>query len=189
MQVGVIGLGRMGTALCERLHQLNIKIKAFDVDSEKCSAVRSQGIPVVERPVLASADSEIIISIVSDDRAVRTIFADMLEADVGKKLFIQMSTVQPETVRDVARRVEDRGGAVLDSPVLGSIPTVREGKLLALVGGKAADLERSRVILDRLTREIVHLGPVGAGSAVKLGVNLTMAAYLPKPWRSLSIMT
>jgi 3-hydroxyisobutyrate dehydrogenase len=187
MQVGVIGLGRMGTALCERLHQLNIKIKAFDVDSEKCSAVRSQGIPVVERPVLASADSEIIISIVSDDRAVRTIFADMLEADVGKKLFIQMSTVQPETVRDVARRVEDRGGAVLDSPVLGSIPTVREGKLLALVGGKAADLERSRAILNQLTREIVHLGPVGAGSAVKLGVNLTMAAYLQSLAEALAI--
>ncbi len=187
MQVGVIGLGRMGTALCERLHQLNIKIKAFDVDSEKCAAVRSQGIVVVERPMLASEGSDIIIAIVSDDRAVRAIFADMLEADIGKKLFIQMSTVQPETVKDVARRVEDRGGAVLDLPVLGSIPAVREGKLLALVGGKSADLERGKVVLDQLTREIVHLGPVGAGSAVKLAVNLTMAAYLQSLAEALAI--
>jgi 3-hydroxyisobutyrate dehydrogenase len=144
MQVGVIGLGRMGTALCERLHQLNIKIKAFDVDGEKCAAIRSQGIQVVERPVLAAEGRDIIIPIVSDDRAVRSIFADMLEADIGKKLFIQMSTVQPETVRDIAQRVEDRGGAVLDSPVLGSIPAVREGKLLALVGGKPRTLSGRR---------------------------------------------
>jgi 3-hydroxyisobutyrate dehydrogenase len=178
MQVGVIGLGRMGAALCERLHQQNNKIKAFDLDRERCETVRAQGIEIVARPALAAEGSEIVISIVSDDRAVRSVFADMLEADVAQKLFIQMSTVQPDTIKDVARRVADRGGAVLDSPVLGSIPAVREGKLFALVGGHAADLERSRVILDTLTREIVHLGPVGAGSAVKLAVNLTMAAYL-----------
>jgi 3-hydroxyisobutyrate dehydrogenase len=187
MQVGVIGLGRMGAALCERLHQQNIKIKAFDVDGERCEAVRSKGIQVVERPVRASESSDVVISIVTDDRAVRSVFADMLEADIAEKLFIQMSTVRPETIRDVARLVENRGGATLDSPVLGSIPAVREGKLLALVGGSAADLERSRVILGHLTRDVVHLGPIGAGSAVKLAVNLTMAAYLQSLAEALAI--
>lgn len=187
MQVGVIGLGRMGTALCERLRQLNLAVKAYDIDAERCDSVRSKGVQIVERPVLASESSDIILSIVTDDRAVRTVFAEMLEADIAKKLFIQMSTVQPDTIRDVARLVEDRGGAILDSPVLGSMPAVREGKLLALVGGKAADVERSRAIMAQLTREIVHLGPVGAGSAVKLAVNLTMAAYLQSLAEALAI--
>src|SRR6201995_2492612 len=113
MQVGVIGFGRVGAALCERLHQQNTKIKAFDLDRERCETVRAQGIEIVARPALAAEGSEIVISIVSDDRAVRSVFAEMLEADVVKRLFIQMSTVQPDPIKDVARRVEDRGGAVL----------------------------------------------------------------------------
>jgi 3-hydroxyisobutyrate dehydrogenase len=79
-----------------------------------------------------------------------------------------MSTVRSDTIRDVARLVEDRGGATLDSPVLGSITAVHEKKLFALVGGKVADLERAKVILTLLTRDIVHLGPVGAAAPCSL---------------------
>ena len=61
---------------------------------------------------------------------------------------------------------------------MGSIPTVREGKLLALLGGEAADVERARSVLDHLTRRIAHIGPNGAGCAMKLAVNLGMAVYL-----------
>src|SRR5262249_51927557 len=61
---------------------------------------------------------------------------------------------------------------------LGSIPTVREGQLFALIGGDAADVARAKSVLDHLTRRVVHIGPNGAGCAMKLAVNLGMAVYL-----------
>jgi 3-hydroxyisobutyrate dehydrogenase-like beta-hydroxyacid dehydrogenase len=70
---------------------------------------------------------------------------------------------------------------------MGSIPTVREGKLLALLGGEAADVERAREVLDHLTRRIVHIGPHGAGCAMKLAVNLAMAIYLQSLAEAISL--
>jgi 3-hydroxyisobutyrate dehydrogenase len=71
--------------------------------------------------------------------------------------------------------------------VLGSIPTVREGKLLALAGGRAEDVERARAVLGKLTRKIVHMGPNGAGYAMKLAVNLGLAAYIQAIAESLAL--
>jgi 3-hydroxyisobutyrate dehydrogenase-like beta-hydroxyacid dehydrogenase len=80
-----------------------------------------------------------------------------------------------------------RGARLIDAPVLGSIPTVREGKLVALVGGEASDVERARSVLDHLTRHIAHIGPNGAGCAMKLAVNLGMAVYLQALAESLAL--
>jgi 3-hydroxyisobutyrate dehydrogenase len=76
---------------------------------------------------------------------------------------------------------------LIDSPVLGSVAAAREGKLVALVGGQKAYVARSTTILDLLTRKIVHVGASGSGSAVKLAVNLTMAAYLQPLAEALAI--
>jgi 3-hydroxyisobutyrate dehydrogenase len=98
-----------------------------------------------------------------------------------------MSTIQPATIRDLAPHVEQRGAALIDSPVLGSVAAAREGKLVALVGGHKAYVARSTAVLDLLTRKIVHVGASGSGSAVKLAVNLTMAAYLQALAEALAI--
>jgi 3-hydroxyisobutyrate dehydrogenase-like beta-hydroxyacid dehydrogenase len=91
------------------------------------------------------------------------------------------------THRELAPMVSARGARVVDSPVMGSIPTVREGKLLALLGGEASDVERARSVLDHLTRRIVHIGPNGAGCAMKLAVNLGMAVYLQSLAEAISL--
>jgi 3-hydroxyisobutyrate dehydrogenase-like beta-hydroxyacid dehydrogenase len=70
---------------------------------------------------------------------------------------------------------------------MGSIPTVREGKLLVLAGGHAADVERARAVLDALARRVVHMGPHGSGLAMKLAVNLGMANYLQSLAESLAL--
>ena len=122
-----------------------------------------------------------MLSIITEDKGVRQIFAGpdgFLSGEIKGKLFIEMSTLQPMTHRELAPMVRARGASLVDSPVMGSIPTVREGKLLALLGGEAADVERARSVLDHLTRRIVHIGPNGAGCAMKLAVNLGMAVYL-----------
>ncbi len=90
-----------------------------------------------------------------------------LGGDVAGKLFIEMSTLQPMTARELAPLVEAKGARLIDSPVLGTIPQVRDGKLFALVGGQAEDFERARRVLELLTRRIMHMGPAGSGYRMK----------------------
>ena len=103
------------------------------------------------------------------------------------KLFIEMSTLRPMTGRELAPLVEAAGARLIDAPVLGSIPTVREGKLFAMVGGRAEDLERARPVLDKLMRKVAHMGPNGAGYAMKLAVNLGFAAFIQATGESLAL--
>ena len=131
-----------------------------------------------------------VLSIITEDKGVRQIFVGpdgFLSAEIKGKLFIEMSTLQPMTHRELAPVVKARDAHLVDSPVMGSIPTVREGRLLALLGGDAADVERARSVLDHLTRRIVHIGPNGAGCAMKLAVNLGMAVYLQSLAEAMSL--
>jgi 3-hydroxyisobutyrate dehydrogenase len=185
MKVGLVGLGRMGAAISQRLTERGCEVVAWDRSAkarEKAHGAQGQrALRVVDDPRAVAAETDVVLSIITEDKGVRQVFAGsdgFLAADVRGKLFIEMSTLQPMTHRELAPLVKAKGASLVDSPVMGSIPTVREGKLLALLGGEAADIERAREVLDHLTRRIVHIGPNGAGCAMKLAVNLGMAVYL-----------
>ena len=102
-----------------------------------------------------------------------------LSGDVKGKLFIEMSTLQPMTGaragagRRGGRRAADRLAGVRHHPACAS-----SGKLYAMVGGKAEDIERARPVLEKLAHKIAHMGPNGAGYAMKLAVNLGLAAFI-----------
>jgi 3-hydroxyisobutyrate dehydrogenase-like beta-hydroxyacid dehydrogenase len=98
-----------------------------------------------------------------------------------------MSTLQPVTVRDLAPAIEAHGARIIDAPVLGTIPSVRDGTLVALAGGAAADLERARPVLSALAHKIVHMGPLSTGHAMKLAVNLGLAAFVQGLAESLAL--
>jgi 3-hydroxyisobutyrate dehydrogenase-like beta-hydroxyacid dehydrogenase len=100
-----------------------------------------------------------------------------------------MSTLQPTTGRELAPLVEAKGARLIESPVLGTIPSVHEGKLFSLAGGRAEDIDRARVVLDRLTRRVAHMGPHGSGYAMKLAVNLGLGAYIQALSESLALGT
>jgi len=93
-----------------------------------------------------------------------------------------MSTLRPPTARALAARCAVEGAGFIDAPVSGTVAPAKDGKLMALVGGSEADLERARPALEVLTRRIVHAGPVGQGAMLKLVLNLPLAVY----WQSLA---
>jgi 3-hydroxyisobutyrate dehydrogenase len=190
MKVGVVGLGRMGFAIARRLSQQGFEVLGWDGDAKARRALAEQAIPVADdaRAVAEAADA--VISIITEDSGVRGLFRGergFLQAKVDGKLFIEMSTLQPMTSRELAPEVEAKGARLIDAPVLGSIPTVREGKLLALAGGRAEDVERGRTVLDKLTRHVVHMGPIGSGCAMKLAVNLGLAGFVQGLAESLAL--
>jgi 3-hydroxyisobutyrate dehydrogenase len=189
MKVGLVGLGRMGSAIAQRLGECGHEVIAWDKNA-KAVAAQGNRVRAADNPRAVAAGAAIVLSIITEDKGVRRVFTGkdgFLSGDVAGKLFIEMSTLQPMTHRALAPQVAAKGARLIDSPVLGSIPTVREGKLFALIGGDAADVARARSVLDHLTRRVIHLGPNGAGCAMKLAINLGMAVQLQALAESLAL--
>jgi len=177
MKAGLIGLGRMGHAIAERLHEVGIAVTGWDIDPTKGPNVISRA----GSPAEVAAASEVIISIITEDGGARGLWhgpGGYDGVDVGGKLFIEMSTLQPATIRELAAHASSLGAVYLDSPVLGSVPTARDGKLHALVGGDDAAVARARALLDHLTARLTHVGPTGSGAVMKLVINNMMGSYL-----------
>lgn len=190
MKIGLVGLGRMGSAIAQRLSEQGCQVRGWDISPEATKALAGAGLQSAKSPRDAADGADVVISIITEDNGVRRIFTGpdgFLSGDVAGKLFIEMSTLQPMTGRELAPLVEAKGARLVDSPVLGTIPQVKEGKLFALLGGRAEDVARARVVLEKMTRRIEHMGPNGAGYAMKLSVNLGLGAYIEALSESLAL--
>lgn len=120
-------------------------------------------------PAQVATGAEIIITFLTDAAAVQAAYLGedgLLAGDVARKLFIEMSTVRPETERTLALHVRRKGAAMIDCPVGGTVGPAKDGKLFGFVGGEAADVARAKPVLDQLCRRLEHVGPVGAGASM-----------------------
>jgi 3-hydroxyisobutyrate dehydrogenase len=182
MRVGIAGLGKMGKVFAERIKGAGHELFVWNRTAETAKAL--SGASAVASPAELASRSQIVLTMVSDDAAVKEVFQGkdgFLSGDVSGKLFVEMSTVRPATHTEIAKAVEVAGGRLLECPVGGSVKVASEGKLLGFAGGDAADLERARPVLEALCRRIDHAGPMGAGAAVKLAINLPLLVY----WQAL----
>lgn len=190
MKIGLVGLGRMGSAMAGRLREQGHDVTGWDRSVDANKALAGGGLPIAANPRALATESDVVISIITDDKGVRGIFSGpegFLAGDVAGKLFIEMSTLRPMTGRELAPLVESKGARLIDSPVLGTIPQVTAGNLFALVGSRSEDLARARPVLEAMTRRIAHMGPNGSGYAMKLAVNLGLGAYVQALAESLAL--
>jgi 3-hydroxyisobutyrate dehydrogenase-like beta-hydroxyacid dehydrogenase len=182
----------MGAAISLRLREQGFDPVGWDRNSTTNRTLAAGGLRVAANPREVAADSEIVISSITEDHGVRGIFTaaeGFLDGDVTGKLFIEMSTLQPMTGRELAPLVEAKGAGLIDAPVLGTIPHVRNGTLMAMVGGHTDDLDRARPVLEKLTGRIFHMGPHGSGYAMKLAANLGLGAYIQALAETLALGT
>jgi 3-hydroxyisobutyrate dehydrogenase len=177
MRIGVAGLGAMGSAIAARLMEVGDAVTVWNRTAAKTRPAAEAGATVVENPAAVAAASDAVITILTDGAAIEAVYhgpAGLLAGDVTGKLFIEMSTVPPSVETTLAPKVRAKGAAFVECPVGGSTAPARQGKLLGLMGADAADAERARAILDQLCRKVEHCGPVGAGSSMKLAINLPL---------------
>ncbi len=190
MKVGLIGLGRMGSAIFQRLKDHGFEVTGWDRNGPAVAALATRGLLPAASPRTVAAEADMVISIITEDNGVRKLFLGeegFFSTDIVGKLFIEMSTLRPATHRELSPLVRGKGARLVDAPVLGTIPAVREGKLFVLAGGEAVDVERAKTLLDHLARRVVHMGPAGSGCAMKLAVNLGMALYLQSLAESIAL--
>ena len=180
MRIGVAGLGRMGSAIGERLLAVGHQLIVWNRSQNKAAPLVDTGAELASSPAELAAKVDAIITILTDSNAIDGIYRGpdgLLTADLTSKLVIEMSTVQPDTETRLAEAVRGRGAAFVECPVGGTVDPARSGKLIGLVGGDAEDVARARPILEQLCRRIEHVGPVGAGASMKLAINLPLLVY------------
>lgn len=184
MQVGLAGLGRMGAALVPHLRRGSRTLTVWNRTAAKCADAASSGAHVAQSPAKLTDASEIVLSILLDDAAVLDTYLGvegLLAGDCSGRIFVEMSTIKPDTIHEIARVAKEQGASVVDAPVSGTVGPARDGKLLVLAGGSAADVARVSPVLSLFARSIVHLGPTGSGSTMKLALQLPLYAY----WQAL----
>jgi 3-hydroxyisobutyrate dehydrogenase-like beta-hydroxyacid dehydrogenase len=176
MNVAFLGLGRMGAPMAARVAAAGHALTAYN------RTPRPEAVPPGARgaatPREAARDAEVVITMVADARALDALLDGpdgVLAGAPAGAVLVDMSTIGPDAARAVAARAAERDVAFLDAPVSGSTPAARSGELVAIVGGDAAALERARPVLATMTRAQLHLGPTGAGAAMKLALNAALA--------------
>ncbi|HUC48687.1 MAG TPA: NAD(P)-dependent oxidoreductase [Xanthobacteraceae bacterium] len=175
MRIGVAGIGKMGAAIAARLIEAGHEVMVWNRTPDKAKAIADAG--VAATPAELARQSEAIISILTDGAAIEAVYhgpSGLLSGDVTGKLFIEMSTVPPQVETTLAPKVAARNADFVECPVGGSTAPARQGKLLGLLGGDDAAAARALPILNQLCRKVEHCGPVGAGSSMKLAINLPL---------------
>lgn len=180
MRIGIAGLGRMGTAIAERLLETGHTLVVWNRSPEKSEPFAQKGAEIAATPAALASQVDTIVTMLTDAAAIETVYRGpdgLLAADLAGKLVIDMSTVQPATQVALAGQVRAKGAAYVECPVGGTVGPARFGKLIGLAGAEAADLARARPILEALCRRIEHVGPVGAGASMKLAINLPLLVF------------
>jgi 3-hydroxyisobutyrate dehydrogenase-like beta-hydroxyacid dehydrogenase len=175
--IGFIGLGHMGSHMVPRLLRAGYHVTVSDRTAERTQAMAHLGASVVQTPRELAASCNIIISCVTDDRALDAVMlaADgALEGVHAGSYLIEMSTVAPQTSRHLFQVAQAKGVPMIDAAVSGSVPQVEQSSLVIFVGGEQETYERCKPILDVLGKQSIYLGSSGKGTAMKLVVNLLL---------------
>jgi 3-hydroxyisobutyrate dehydrogenase len=176
--VAVLGAGALGTAMATRLGETGHEVRLWNrtQDRARAAAEHAAGVTAVGSASDAVSGASVVITVLRDGDAVSAVMSDAVGRLGDGAVWVQASTVGPQSADALAGMARDHGVDYLDAPVSGSTAPARQGKLVWLVAGPQDVLARARPVLDRLGASVLHVGTGVEGSAVKLAVNAWMAA-------------
>lgn len=178
MEIAFLGLGIMGSRMAANLVRAGYSLTVWNRSRDKTTALTALGAQRAETPAEAARDKDIVITMLSEPRAVEPVALGaqgFLDAMQSGALWMDASTVNPSFSHRMAAEAEKRGVRFLDAPVAGSKDPAEKGQLLFLVGGKEADLEQARPLMDVMGRAVIHAGDTGMGAALKMVFNMLLA--------------
>jgi 3-hydroxyisobutyrate dehydrogenase len=174
VKLGFIGLGNMGSRVARRLLKAGYHLIAYDRDRAKADAMVSDGALAANSIAEVSQSADVILSCLTNDEAVQDVYysdAGVLPSARPGKFVFEMSTVFPETSRELYHRGERHGIHVLDVAISGSTPAAEQGNLILLVGGAEGLFEAAQPLFGAISARSFHVGPAGSGTTMKLVVN------------------
>ncbi|HET8784197.1 MAG TPA: NAD(P)-dependent oxidoreductase [Candidatus Limnocylindrales bacterium] len=169
-KVAFLGLGTMGAAMAANLARAGFAVRAWNRTPGRAPELADLGVEIASTPAEAVSDAPIVVICVSDTPDVEAVlFGDDGVASAARSgtLIIDCSTIAPSGSWDFAARLRERGLRMVDAPVSGGSEGAKNATLTIFVGGDERDVEHARPVLNALGRTITHVGPIGAGQAVK----------------------
>ena len=170
-RIGFVGLGIMGRGMAMNLIRAGFELTVWNRTTSRTAPFADAGARVGKTPAEVAQHSDIIITCVSDTPDVqKVILGDdgVIHGAQAGALVIDMSTISPQATKDIAAKLEEKGVHMLDAPISGGSEGAEKGTLSIMIGGDAAQVERAMPCLEAMGKAITHVGPRGAGQAVKL---------------------
>ena len=177
MNVGLVGIGTMGILVASGLVQAGYRVIACDVDPDALQRARELGAVPADTPQNVAEQAEITLLVLPGPAQIETVVAGdrgLLAGARSGHIFVDLSTVDPETTRRMGARAETAGVNYLDAPILGRPSAL--GRWVLPVGGEPETVARCRPVLEVLAHKVIHVGPLGAGHTLKLLNALMFAA-------------
>lgn len=177
--IGIVGVGAMGRALLERLKSAGVEVTAYDSHGPSLEAAGAMGARTAATAAAVAAAAAIVDVVVRSDQDVLDCMCGkdgVLEGARAGTLVLLHPTILPQTTQRVAEAARRSGVHVLDACMVGVPGEVRRGNLSFLVGGPESLVERARPHLLRMGKQLLHMGPLGAGNTAKIIKNLVTGA-------------
>jgi 3-hydroxyisobutyrate dehydrogenase-like beta-hydroxyacid dehydrogenase len=182
MKVAFIGLGRMGEAMAERLIDAGHELIVYNRTAAKTAPLVARGARAATSLAEAAGAAPVILSMVADDTALRTITLaedGLLRSMRHGGVHVVMGTYSVQVVRELAQAHAEAGQSLLSAPVLGRPEAVRAGRLAVMVGGPTQAAEQAMPALEALGRRVFRVGEQpGAAAAIKLANNYLLACAI-----------
>jgi 3-hydroxyisobutyrate dehydrogenase-like beta-hydroxyacid dehydrogenase len=179
--LGFVGLGVMGSRMAKRLLDAGHSITGYNRTKAKSQWLLDAGMKWADSPRAAAESSEAVFSMIANNAALRAVTEGkegILAGLSEGKIYVEMSTVSPAAIRELAKQVEANGAEMLDAPVSGSSITLEEGKLSFMVGGKREVFEKVRPYLQAIGPKATYVGGHGLAAAMKVATNLSLAVQM-----------
>jgi 3-hydroxyisobutyrate dehydrogenase-like beta-hydroxyacid dehydrogenase len=177
MEIGFVGLGAMGTGIVPRLMAAGHTVTGFNRSRDKAQALIQAGMRFADTPRAAATGADVVFSIVTDATAVKSVALGESGIIAGIKpgaIYIDMSTIAPDSSRAISAEFAARGFAMLDAPISGSPVTLNQGNASLMVGGDRAAFERAEPVLRAIGPKVTYIGASGLAVQMKIAVNLLL---------------
>jgi 3-hydroxyisobutyrate dehydrogenase-like beta-hydroxyacid dehydrogenase len=174
VKLGFIGLGNMGSRIAERLLDHKFQLALYDLDSSKAKSIATHGGIIAKNSLELARTADVILSCLTNDEAVLSVYSGPAGVFAGAKpgtIVLEMSTISPETSRELHRLGTQRDVEVLDVAISGSTPAAEQGILTLLVGGNQDLFRAAEPIFQAIAKQYFLLGGPGSGTTMKLVVN------------------
>lgn len=176
MKIAFLGLGHMGQAMAARLVAAGHEVRVYNRTAAKAHRLVQQGARLAASPHDAATGAQVVIAMVGDDTASRRMWlgpTGALAAPWARKAYaVECSTLSRAWIQALAARVQKAGARFVDCPVTGIPDKAALGELTLFVGADRKDITALRPVFECLATQVIHFGPIGAGNAYKLVVNL-----------------
>jgi len=174
MKIGFLGTGLMGQPMVLKLLDAKISVIAYNRTESKLIPLQTAGAKITNSPTEAIEYADCLILMLTNAGAIKEVLLSN-KTSLNGKTIIQMGTISPEESREINHQIIAQGGEYLEAPVLGSIPEVKSGELLVMVGGTQAQFDKWSGLLKNFSPEPMLIGNVGTAAAVKLALNQLIA--------------